>query len=81
MESSGEGWHLDSLRHQLQRVGRRHSGEVTKILLKVISFQVEPAVPYGLTNISYNDYSPLPPDYYLKATAKWALELAANNNS
>ena len=45
------------------------------------SFQVEPAVPYGLTNISYNDYSPLPPDYYLKATAKWALELAASNNS
>ena len=24
--------------------------------------------------------SPLPPDYYLKATAKWALELAASNS-
>jgi len=43
--------------------------------------QVEPAVAYGLTNISYNDYSPLSPDYYLKATSKWVLELAANSNS
>ena len=52
-----------------------------KYFQRLFSFQVEPAVPYGLTNISYNDYSPLPPDYYLKATAKWALELADSNNS
>ena len=37
--------------------------------------QIEPAVPKQAAGFKYLDYSPLPPDYYLKRTAWWAGQL------
>jgi glycoprotein endo-alpha-1,2-mannosidase len=37
--------------------------------------QIEPATPKRISDFKYQDYSPLPPDYYLKRTAYWVGEL------
>ena len=37
--------------------------------------QIEPAVPKQIPGFKYLDYSPLPPDYYLKRTAWWVSQL------
>ena len=65
LASCGEGSTLDCVDHKLQRVGGGHPG-VSKtfpyILLKelgnhnIFPLQIEPAVPYRPTNISYRDY-------------------------
>lgn len=33
--------------------------------------QIEPAVPFSFEGYKYEDYQPLPPDYYLKRTRYW----------
>ena len=65
MASCCEGSTLDCVDHELQWVGRGHPG-VSKtfpfILMKElwnhnnVPLQIEPAVPYRPTNISYRDY-------------------------
>ena len=37
--------------------------------------QIEPAASKEIPGFTYLDYGPLPPDYYLKRTAYWVVEL------
>jgi len=63
---------------------RQHALDVRPEIVGVTSFdewhegtQILPAVPKRTSPFTYDDYTPLDPDYYIHRTAEWVRRLEA----